>query len=330
MKGNRMSSLPVAQFCGRASELSQIGSGRAAAQSTAFHAVCAGAADAEVKLARLTDDERAELRDWHRPADVVLGDITLRYADAEKELEVAITSAGRYCLPSDPDCLSVGHLDFAWLVTINGQRWAFVADIKRSEYTVSDGPESLQLHGYAMAYADKVGADVYVTGIWGAVEGTWWWAAEPVVLGSKRSVELADAVLHAAANKSTDYALGAHCSGCYGRLHCPAYVLPPEVAGTSLAPFSSGDIELSGEQAAQLLATIKRFRDTADKVEAEIKERVRRRLLEVENDNGKVYRPVECAGRLSLSKARLAAAGIDPEAFMERGKPFERWGWVKP
>lgn len=327
--GNRMSSLSIAQHCGQAPALSQLGSGRAAAMSTAFHARCAEAADAAAKLARLTADERDEIATWHKPADVEVSGATLTYEAAEKELEVGLTSQGRYCAAEHPDCVSVGHLDFAWTVDFPGLRVAFVADIKRSEWTVGDGPESLQLHAYATAYADKVGADAYVTGIWGAVEGQWWWRQELVRLDSMEAIEIADRVLAAARNTGGDFAMGPHCSGCYGRLRCPAYVIAPAHAVTELAPFTSVGAELTNEKASELLLLCDRVEDMADKVRKELKERVRRGLVVIGDGNGKVWRPTQCDGRRGLSAKLIEKAGLKPDDFMDRGKPYDRWGWVK-
>lgn len=295
--------------------------------SHAFHAQCAGAPEAASELARLTEAERAEVATWKRPADVVVGDVTLTYGAAEKELEVGLNSVGEYCKASDPDCVTVGHLDMAWVVDVGGGRWAFVADIKRSEFTVSEGPESLQLQSYGLAYASKVKADVYVTGIWGAVEGRWWWSDAQVMVDGFDHLDVLARVLAAAQNTSPDYSMGPHCRGCYGRLRCPAYVIAPSHAAGELAPFTAVGADITSEQASKLLLLTKRVKDMAEHVENELKERVRRGL-EIADGNGKVWKPVECQGRESLSKRLLERAGLDPSSFMERGKPYERWGWT--
>jgi hypothetical protein len=331
--GNRMSSLPIAEFCGQAPLLSSAGSGRPAAMSKAFHAMCAKSVDASALMARLTEEERAEVATWKKPADVSIpqladpsGNIVLTYEAAEKELEVGLDAQGQYCAASDPDCVTVGHLDFAWCVEVDGQRFAFVADIKRSEFTVSEGPESLQLQAYGLAYASKVGASAFVTGIWGAVEGRWWWAEGCVEVDSFDALDITQRVLAAAQNVGGDYAMGPHCRGCYGRLRCPAYVIAPSHAAGELAPFTATGAIISGEKAGELLQLTKRVKDMAEKVEGELKERVRRGLV-ITDGNGKVWRPSQSEGRKSLSKEAMVAAGLDPEQFMAQGKPYETWRW---
>lgn len=328
MPSNRMSSLPIAQFCGRAPELSSVGSGRAAAMSHAFHALCAGGPEAAGELVRLTDEERAEVRSWKRPVDVTVGDVVLTYEAAEKELEVGLDSSGAYCPADYPACVTVGHLDFAWCFEVDGQRYAFVADIKRSEYTVSDGPDSLQLHAYGLAYASKVGAVAYVTGVWGAVEGTWWWANAQVMVDSFDHLDILQRVLAAARNTSQDYAMGPHCQRCYGRSRCPAYLIAPSDAHAELAPVIGLGTDLTPEYASKLLLTVFRVEAMAEKVKDELKQRVRDGLV-ITDGNGKAWKPTECQGRESLSKRLLEKAGLNPADYTERGKPYERWGWQK-
>jgi hypothetical protein len=296
--------------------------------SNAFHAKCAGAEDFATKVARLTDDERHEIASWHKPASFVFHGVELHYASADKELEVCLNSKGEYCLATDPDCVTVGHLDFAWVVEVDGQRVAIVADIKRSEWTSPDGPESLQLHGYALAYSSKVGAQAYVTGQWGAVEGTWWWANRMVDLDGFSELDILGRVLAAAQNVGGDYAMGPHCSGCYGRERCPAYMIGPQDAHDTLAHYTGGEA-ITNEKAAELLMLVKRVKDMASKVEDELKHRVRTGAIEVSDGNGKVWKPTECQGRLSLSKKLLEADGIQVEKYMERGSSYERWSWCK-
>ena len=86
--GHRMSSLPIAEFCGQAPVLgAQHGAGRAAAMSTAAHALFARQADADTKLARLTADERNEVRVWQSPLPHRFenGDI-FDYSTSEREV----------------------------------------------------------------------------------------------------------------------------------------------------------------------------------------------------------------------------------------------------
>lgn len=327
--GHRMSSLPVVQFCGMAGKLSAMGSGRSAAQSSAFHATCAGAENAYELCSRLTQEEMEEIQFWKRPTDVDLGNgRILRYADAEKELEVGIDLSCSHATADDPDCISVGHLDFAWVVTTDaGLRIAYVADIKRSEYTVTEGVASLQLHAYGLAYASKHRCDAYVVGLWAAVEGRWQWS-DIIDLESKEALTLSRRVVAAALNTTQEYAMGPHCRGCYGRLRCPAWILPPELSSTKLAPLAEGNIALNNDNAADLLLTYQRYEDAAKVVASALKEFAVRNGG-IRDGRGKVWKPVVCQGRESVSVETVRKAlGPEADKLITQGKPYERFSWV--
>jgi hypothetical protein len=212
------------------------------------------------------------------------------------------------------------------VIEVDGLRIAYVADIKRSEWTVLDGPDSLQFHAYGFAWAGKLGADAYCCGQWAAVEGLWLWG-DVVELDSMRSLEIADRVAAAAEHTGTEYSMGAHCMGCYGRLRCPAYVLPPSQAAGELAAFTEIGPELAPEKAAELLLVCKRASDTAKAVEAEIKERVRRGLV-VTDGNGKTFRPISMPGRKSVDQDALSKV-VDLSKYEKKGEPYYMFRWGK-
>lgn len=311
---------------------------RAAAQSTCFHGVCSGDPRATEMMALLSDDELTEMMAWKRPGDVDLGEgLVLRYADAEKELAVALTATGDYCEPDSPDAITVGHLDFAWVVETrpNGIRIAYVADIKRSEWTVKTGPDgSLQLHAYGLAYAGKHKCDGYAVGIWSAIEGLWSWSGI-VDLESERAMQLALRVTGAARNVGGDYSMGPHCRDCYGRMRCPAWLLPPEMAQTSLAPLVRGGVELTHDRAAQLLLVYQRYSDAAKQVHASLQEFARRNGGIRDKESGKVWLPVVCQGRESVTVAavreladKLGDEGEPLRQLITKGKPYEQYRWT--
>lgn len=294
MKGHRISSLPIAEFCAQAPRLSeQSGSGRAAAQSSAFHAWCAGDPDADKMLARLTDDEREQLKAWKMPAPVHVSDeITLYYADAEKEFTVALDERGDYT-EDDDDALTVGHPDLAWCVEVDGQRVVYLVDMKRTSFTSNDGPESLQLHAYCQAYAAKHGADAYVPGEWILEEGQYRWG-QMVDCYSPRAFALMERVLAAAGHSGEQYSTGSHCRSCWGRLQCPAHIVPVQDPESALAPFSKPDglnpdnelrAVLSYQAASDLLKQVK------DTLEAYAEQRGG-----IPDGNGKVWRKVSSPG----------------------------------
>lgn len=326
----RISSLPVLEFCGPAADLSQGQAGRAAAMSSAFHALSAKAPNAQELCMRLTSDEMQTIMAWRKPTDVDLGSgRILRYAEAEKEFTLAFDRTGSYCDPDSPDAICVGHPDMCWVVDIGSMRVAYVGDIKRSEFTVSDGPESLQLHGYAMAYATKHDCDAYAVGIWGAMEGRWQWS-EIVDLLSSEALSYSRRIVAAATNMSTEYATGPHCRGCYGRMRCPAWLLPPELAKTKLAPVVLGGT-LTQDNAAELLLTYQAFVDTAKQVEHTLKEYAVRNGGIKDPKSGKIWRPVVCQGRESVSVERVRAAfGDEADRVIVKGSPYEQFRWSKP
>lgn len=321
-----MSLLPVAQYCGLAPKLSgEHGAGRAAAMSSAFHAMCADAPDAKVRWALLSDDEQAELADWKRPDDVALpGGILLRYADAEKELAVALDDWGQ--ATSDAKAATVGHLDFAWVVG----DVAYVADIKKSVWS-SSGPDSLQLHAYGLAYAALRECDAYVTGIWIPTDAKWFWSTETVWLDSDEGRKQLDRVLAAARNDG-EANKGAHCSNCFNRMHCKEWVLPViDTGSTQLLRTGCCGIKPSNEDALAAVVQLMAAKDVIKAFEENMKEWVRRGLLQVKDPNtGMVWAPVEMTGRESVSAKDLRAAlGDGAERYIKKGNSYSQYRWLK-
>lgn len=319
--GNRISLLPISEFCGKAPILSeQYGAGRAAAMSSAFHASQAGAENAGALMSRLTASEMEEISTWHPPATVVFGDIALEYSAAEKEVEVTLRVG---------DLDIVGHVDFAWAKGIpGGQRVAYVADIKKSVWTTADGPESLQLHGYGWAYAEQTRCDAYVTGLWCATEGEWLWAKETVWLDSTRGLAILERIKFAASNRSDEASTGEHCGRCWSRMHCPEYLLPAALGETWLAPVAEGgDISLVDASFIHKLSALEKMIDVAKE---QAKAAVKRGLLRVRDpETGKIWAPVEMKGRESVDAKKLRAElGDDAKRFMRQGAPYDTFRWL--
>lgn len=332
MTGHRMSSLPIAQHCGQGPRLSQMGSGAAAQQSTAYHAHLAGDPGAPALLARLTDEQQAEIATWQAPTTIVLdadNGVILDFADAEKEVELGLDASGRYCEPQSPECVCVGHMDEGWVKTVGGAKVAYVADNKRTRWTASDGPRSLQLMAYMLAYADKHGCDYGCCGIWDLSGGQWQWG--DLIDLSDWSGE-ADAirarVVASARNSSSDYVMGTHCDGCYGRKRCPAYLMPPELAETSLAEFTTG--QLTGENAAKALLVSKRIEATLELVKDACKAYVRGGGTIQDPESGKVWMPVAMPGRASVDTKALSVEMPDiARKYTKQGAGYDMWKWVK-
>ncbi len=333
----RMSSLPLSQFCGASAALSaQHGAGRAAAVSTAFHARCAGSLDAPKLLALLTDEEREELEGWHVPPDVVLEGIVLRYADAEKELELALNRFGQPCEPQD--AITVGHLDFAWVHRFEGHpdpgqthaRYAYVADIKRSRFTSTDGPESLQLHAYGWAFAKQNECEAYCTGIWVATDGEWQWSSEMVVFGTERANLIWERLRHAAENNTGEYATGPHCNNCYARLHCQEFLVPAAALVRAGLPTQDEIVLLEPAAAGALLQKVDAASAMLEALKKTMKAAVTSGKMSVTNGNGKKWVPVMHKGKESLDKDRVREL-IGEEEFagcMRRGASYPQMTWV--
>jgi len=328
--GNRMSALATSRFCGRAAELS-VGAGRAAMMSTVFHARCANPGN-YYDEACLTPEELETIGTWQPPADTSFtfgkDTFTLRYKDAVKELEVALTDTAGACSADDPRSITVGHLDMAWRIDLpDGRKVAYVGDIKKTQWTTLDGPESLQLIAYAFAFAALEGCDAFCCGIWQATEGQWHWG-EVIDFDSEQAGKLWDEVKHAASNVGGDFATGPHCSGCWSRLRCPAHLLPPETfVGTSLECLAEG-AERTHENMLQLLTLKQRAADTLKVIDSELKAFANAHYG-IKDGNGKVWRAVICKGRETFDSKRALEVNPELQVYMRQGGSYETYRWMK-
>ncbi len=333
-RGNRVSLLPITKYCGAAAKLSELsGSGRAALMSSWFHAHNADptGAHTETLWRSLTDREQEECEQWSPPADVETeGGVMLRYAEAEKELEV------RLRFDDGPhDIESIGHLDMGWKpIRVDGFDIVHIGDIKKQAWTSIEGPYSLQLQAYGWAYARMRGAQGYVTGIWLATEGKWLWADAPVMLDSEEAFRIREELVHAMRQRD-DYAPhGVHCRDCYGRLKCPQYVLGAVDSGVWVEPLTreGADLnELDDATLRRLLLAGKAMAELGEAVVKQVHSVVDRGRLLPDPDTGKVYAPIEQRGRESAlsAKALREAMGPAAEQYIKRGVPFKQHRWLK-
>jgi hypothetical protein len=321
--GNRISLLPISEFCGLAAKLSeQHGAGRAAAMSSAFHAKQAGAPDAQEKMARLTAKERETIATWKAPSPVVVNGETLTYEQADKEQPVGLTDSGEWA--EDGEVITCGTLDFAWVR--NGV--AYVGDMKKTRWSCS-GPTSLQLLAYGYAWAKKHGCRAFCVGIWLIEEGEWQWADKVYELDDWSSLDLWGRIAYAATNRSGEAAFGDHCDNCYGRLHCPEYTLPAAHADTVLSAAAVGGAIDDPQKLAELLLFAQRIKGTIDKVYELAKEAARRGEPVKHPTEPKVFGFVQCKGRESLNQAKLFAAIPEATKFIERGESYQQARWLK-
>ena len=336
IRGHRMSLLEITQYCALAGSLSQqYGTGRAALVSRAYHARLAGAPDAQRLFSGLTSDEADDVVEWKVPVDVILEDVVLRYEDAEKEVAVALDALGDYVDPTDTcEAITVGHLDFAWIVERKGQKWAYVADLKRSIWTPSYDPESLQLHAYGRAYAKKNECAGYITGCWAAIEGVWRWAREAYSFDEIGTDLIWDKIYFAATNKGNTGTRGDYCDSCFSRLHCPEYLLPAALLETPLAALCkrTGDgIVPTDDEASVCYDHIKAGKALFEAAEEQLKSMVKAGAVHVYLDEDHRYQwaPVEQKGREKLDEAKLKEALGDLTPYKTRGAPFSRFQRVK-
>lgn len=324
----RMSALPVLQYCGQAQILgASSGAGRAAAIGTAFHAVCSNAPERDSLLARLSDRERAEVDELIKPAPFMWDGVSLNYEAAYRERKVALTAEGLPCEYGSDEAFVQGTADLQWFVDRPGKRTVIVVDIKKTAFAAPDGALTLQAIGYAVAFARHFNADGYVTGIWDATNGEYRWSDWFDVWGEEASLHW-ERIVAAANNHGGEYSLGTHCQSCYARGKCPQYLLPLDLAETSLAPFTTEEA-LTDEKAIEGLQLAERAIKTAQAV----KDRIEMHALErgglVDEARGKVWGPTRVKGRASLDRKRLEAE--NPELAMRYtkfGSEYNQFRWT--
>lgn len=327
--GNRISLLPVTQFCALAGQLSeQHGAGRAAAKSSCWHARAAGAANSAALEAKLTPKELDEIAGWSKPSPVTIFGKELTYEAADKEQPVGLDSRGEWA--DGGEVVTAGTLDFAWVVEHHDPfigRCAVVADLKKTVWA-SSGPDSLQLLAYGYAWAKKNGCRAFMTGIWIIEDKEWQWSQTVYELDSFTELDLWDRIRHAALNTGSEAAYGEHCSNCYGRLHCPEYTLPSQFAETVLAPVAAGNVAIDdGVKLGELLAFAERVAPLIEKAKETAKEAARRGVKVVHPTTGKALGFVKCKSPEALNRTKLFAAMPEATKFLERGNGYERMLW---
>lgn len=342
----RPSSLGVAEFCPRATELSeQSGISRAAIMSSAWHSKLAGN---DTLIGELHPEERKEVATYGVPTDAwvtsgpgsepAIKQLCLDYESAEKELHVQVLERDTL--------ITEGTLDFAWVRDVGGRKWAFVADLKRNTWAIPDGPDCLQLAAYGHAYAHLRGCVGYTPGLWSGTDSEWTWGT-PVDLTSPEALDLWLRLKRAARNDwrnwndpsqkewtrwktnpgkardETRFVTGAHCGACYGRMRCPSYAAL-SVLTSEEAP------EVTESNAAETLLKAKAMAEMAERMTDNVKVFAERGGVVKDPATGKVYLPTVTKGRESLDKEALLKAYPDASKFWRRGKPGQQFGWRKP
>lgn len=310
--GNRMSSLNVARYCPKAPKLgAQYGAGRAALMGSAFHAMAAAPNDPETHRlwCQLTEEEAVEVCRWRKPDPIELESETLRYDDSIREVALALNSVGGACEPDDPDCITVGHTDCAWVVERDWDRIAYVLDLKKTEWTVKTAPEkSLQLLAYGLAAAAKYGCDGFCVGIWACTEATYDWSGI-IMVDSDEARAAWELIKHAATHTEGEARTGSHCADdCYGRLHCEEWLLPAALATQDIGALGSlvegASGEMDNDRALSLALLSKRLEDLGKVLKDHMRAYARRHPV-IDEESGKRYAAITTKGRLSLDRAAV-------------------------
>ena len=325
----RPSSLGCAEFCPHSAEMAEMsGISRAAVMSTAWHAKLAGN---DTLIGELHPEERKEVATYGTPS---VANVTVQsspdgsdqlvqlldYESAEKELHVQVYE--RDLLVTE------GTLDFAWVREVAGRRWAFVADLKRSAWAVTDGPDCLQLAAYGHAYSALRSCEGYTPGLWSGTDSEWSWGT-PVDLTSPEALDLWLRLKRASSNDvriipdnkpdKKRFVTGAHCSSCYGRQRCPEYAAL--TAGGTIA-------EVTTETASSLLLKAKAMAEVAERITENVKIFAERGGVVKDPTTGKVFLPLQQKGRASFDKEAAAKDGVDIAKYTKTGKPFLKFSWV--
>lgn len=331
---NRVSILPVAQYCGQAATRGTGAAGRPAIMSSAFHAVCAEQTDANVKLMSLTPEERATIEKWEKPQDTTVEGVPFSYDACEKEVTLGLTREGEYCeidkfgLPVSGDLITIGHMDFGTILRVGDKNVAIIGDMKKSRWTV-DGPETLQLHAYGMAYASKVKADGYIPILWLLEEGEYIFGPY-FDLDSWEIMEILPRIVHAATNEG-EAVTGSHCRKCYARTRCIDHLFPAMHADEWLAPLAeNGGLENCDEaEIAALLLKVQAVEDVAVFVKDELKSWTL-------NNGGslragdRIWGMSQRAGNVTVNKKKLIAdLGDGADKYLKQGKPVISPRWRK-
>jgi hypothetical protein len=332
----RSSQLGISRFCGKAAQLGEgRGAGRAAAMSTAFHALMADSPHASDLIALLTKDEQEKLRSWKKPEPLVLVEsddaavrVELDYRKALRELLVGLDENGDYADPTKQDVLVRGHVDCAWIVDLPTMRVAYVTDWKKSEFTCTEGPDDPQILSYSMAVADRYLCHAYVPAIYSLEEGQWSFG-ELTELGSTRHAAHWQLV-RAAAQNDGEFATGPHCLSCWSREHCPEFLLPAAAFnGTELEPFTKPGA-LTPDVAISALMKAKALQKVCESVIENVKAYATHNRV-YDSTTNKVYKPVMVSGRTTLDRAALEYhMGDKLRNYEKKGAPFVQMKWVKP
>ena len=336
----RISSLPVLQYCPGSDKVGAGNESIRAKRSTVFHKYCeTGKWPKEIN--RLPPEDVEEIRRWKVPTKHKLtrGDFSMEidYEKSTKELVVAIDKDFNFVdvdpsVPPDdtfrskyPNVIVRGSLDFGFHFPSFGL--VVVVDVKSSIYAVKDMDKSLQLHGYGIGYAKKMGATRYLVGIWDASDGKYYFANDIIEVDSFEYEAYKNDIIQISQQTEENLVTGQHCSGCWDRFSCPSHVLSsvdadkPELRLLT-GKASESDVLESLQVAVRLKDRVKLIEDAA-KAWANIKGPV------LDHKTNKVWGPVLKRGKKSLDQERvmndLGVSSLD--SYMSVGNSYNQYQW---
>lgn len=293
--------------------------------------------------------------------------------DAEFEVPLGIDITGCYVPYDDPRAITRGTADCVWLEpnqveapavaaqdaaeidddmgidiarfqklrrarprNYDGTFTLYVVDFKagpRAAWNVPHPSVNLQLGGYGLGLADKIGPKVtdMRLGIYQVVEGKFVWARFD--LAAPASTELWNQVRAAALRDPKTAVTGAHCVDCWVRRKCPAYVLPVlslAARDEALAPLmADAGVVPTPDQVLRLLLAVKAIEDLVDPAKDWLKNWVTENGPIV--NGSKTWGPGPTKGRESTSITALKDAGLYDEAVargaVKKGQPGVSFTW---
>jgi hypothetical protein len=354
-----ISRLNEAERCGLAASLDTKATTIHGLRGDAFHAVTAAfyrplverfQAEREVSLGRLGEDDRQQVLDmvkpltssWRPPTDAVF-EAPVGLSRSGFHIEMHRHADGVY-RAADPDVggdlLTAGTPDCAWVETGTdpddvAQRVAVVVDFKsgaRAQWNVPHPADNVQLAGYGFAWADKNACQRMRLGVYYAIDNKWRW--QEFHLDTTEATLLWSRVKAAALKDPDEAVMGPHCSDCYVRLRCPAWILPvvsTEVRRLALAPLGSAGAILEPRELLRLEQACKAMQKMADAGMDYLRAYVKQ--------HGPVYvdgwkwGPIPVKGRETVSISALRDAGLYDiavkEGAVKQGAPTLQHRWTR-
>lgn len=284
----------------------------------------------EIALRVLDDKTRSEV------ADMLGRWIQIRQEIAPEKIECEITlTLDREGLPCDPETPGAlpGHSDVCWIEEVykvdnvgkTPMRLASCGDHK----TGMERDYSLQLKAYAITYAAMRGASHFRwTPIYhkAGKDPEFHWS--PIVAVDSPEAEAIWKEIKSAWESDTYPCVGPHCSGCFQRSKCTAWMGPPlELAADALRPFLKGSSEgLTHSNAPRALRVYQAMGDVMKLAKAQLETFADTQGGIVDGD--KVWQGKDRDGNTRVDLDALRRDGLY-EKYAIKGRPYREFSWGK-